>query len=98
MKNSKRKSWKRTSKNPYVIRDRIMGEDTLLRKNKKISHFIVGEMVSIINGKKLIEFYITREKIGFTLGHFEYEDPLSEKIRSIKTKAKLNFLEKGKNG
>jgi ribosomal protein S19 len=76
----------------------MMRENRLLRKNKKISHFIVGEMVSIINGKKLIEFYITREKIGFTLGHFEYEDPLSEKIRSIKTKAKLNFLEKGKNG
>ena len=98
MKNSKRKSWKRTSKNPYIIYNKMMRENRLLRKNKKISHFIVGEMVSIINGKKLIEFYITREKIGFTLGHFEYEDPLSEKIRSIKTKAKLNFLEKGKNG
>jgi hypothetical protein len=76
----------------------MMREIRLLRKNKKISHFIVGEIVSTIKGKKLIKSYITREKGGFRLNHFEYEDPLSEKIRNRKTKAELNFLEKRKNG
>ena len=62
----------------------MMRENRLLRKNKKISHFIVGEIVSTIKGKKLIKSYITREKGGFRLNHFEYEDP-REKIRKRKS-------------
>jgi ribosomal protein S19 len=67
-------------------------ENRLLPKNKKISHFIVGEIVSTIEGKKLIKSYITREKVNFRLGHFEYKAPLNEKIRNKKTKAELNFF------
>ena len=91
---AKRKSWKRTSKNPYIIYNKMMREIRLLRKNKKISHFIVGEIVSTIKGKKLIKSYITREKGGFRLNHFEYEDPLSEKIRNRKARAELNLEKK----
>jgi predicted TIM-barrel fold metal-dependent hydrolase len=72
----------------------MMREIRLLRKNKKISHFIVGEIVSTIKGKKLIKSYITREKGGFRLNHFEYEDPLSEKIRNRKARAELNLEKK----
>lgn len=75
----------------------MMRENRLLRKNKKISHFIVGEIVSTIKGKKLIKSYITREKGGFRLNHFEYEGPLSEKIRNRKARAELNFKKKESN-
>jgi hypothetical protein len=71
----------------------MMRENRLLRKNKKISHFIVGEIVSTIKGKKLIKSYITREKGGFRLNHFEYEDP-REKIRNRKARAELNLKKK----
>ena len=90
---AKKKSWRRTAKNPYVIYNRMMRENRLLRKNKKISHFIVGEIVSTIKGKKLIKSYITREKGGFRLNHFEYEDP-REKIRNRKARAELNLKKK----
>jgi len=73
-----------------------MRENRLLRKNKKISHFIIGEIVSTIKGKKLIKSYITREKGGFRLNHFEYEGPLSEKIRNRKARAQLNLKKKKK--
>jgi hypothetical protein len=72
----------------------MMRENRLLRKNKKISHFIVGEIVSTIKGKKLIKSYLTREKGGFRLNHFEYEGPLSEKIRNRKARAELNLKKK----
>jgi small subunit ribosomal protein S19 len=53
-----------------------------------ISEFLVGQEVSVYNGKVFKQINITREKVGYKLGEFSFTRILKERLKKKKIKPK----------
>jgi len=59
-----------------------------LSRASVISDFLIGQEVSVHNGKVFKPIHITREKVGYKLGEFSFTRVLRERIKKNKNKKK----------
>ena len=57
-------------------------------RSSVISEFLVGQDVSVYNGKIFKQINITREKVGYKLGEFSFTRILKERLKKKKIKQK----------
>ena len=53
-----------------------------------ISEFLVGQEVSVYNGRVFKQVNITREKVGYKLGEFSFTRILKERLKKKKVNQK----------
>jgi small subunit ribosomal protein S19 len=83
-----RSIWKGNFINNYILSNKFLKKTNkhIWARNNTISENLIGQLVSVYNGKEFIKFYITREKLGFKFGEFSPTRRFTKKEQKSKTK------------
>jgi len=82
-----RSTWKGPFVDVCVFRIR-KNEKKVWSRSSTIPSSLIGETVSIHNGREFKRIYITREKVGFKFGEFSFTRKFVAKSKSIILKSK----------
>lgn len=82
-----RSKWKGFFSNISLINPK-KSQYKIWNRSSVISEFLIGQEVSVYNGKIFKQINITREKVGYKLGEFSFTRILKERLKKKKTKQK----------
>lgn len=80
-----RSKWKGFFNNINLINNKN-SELKFWSRSSIIPEFLVGQDVSVYNGKVFKQINITREKVGYKLGEFAFTRILKERVKKKKKK------------
>lgn len=76
-----RSLWKGNFLKKHVLKKKIK---KIWSRSSSIPFKMMGQIISVYNGKEFKKIYVSREKIGYKFGAFSFTRKFTRKVKNIK--------------